>query len=152
MRMHMDEPVESRLYYVLVIDDHDLRRQWTKRALTKKPFRVRTTSSAGEGLRYLRQCRFDAVVVGAHLRGVGAHSLTAMIQKKYPGTPVIVTSFQWPIGRTLKSMTPGAYHCLVLCTQDKEKALQEMVEKAVTDPAAEVLTANCHNSRSRAVK
>lgn len=143
----MNKAGESGPYNVLVIDDHDIRRGWTKRALTKIPFRVRTTSSADQGLRYLRQCRFDAVVVGAHLRGVGAHSLTAMIQKNYPGTPVIVTSFQWPIGRTIKSMTPGAYHCLVLCTQDKEKALQEMVEKAVTESTAEALTANCRQSK-----
>ncbi len=124
-------------FYVLVVDDYEFRRQWTKRALTGGPYKVLAVSSAHQGLRYLRQVRFDAVVIGEHLRGMGSRQLASALHEKYPEIPVIVNPFPWPIGRNARTISPGAYHCLILCTQDKEAALLRMMEEALGKSSGE---------------
>jgi DNA-binding NtrC family response regulator len=124
-------------FFVLVVDDYEFRRQWTKRALTGGPYKVRAVSSAHQGLQYLRQVRFDAVVIGEHLRGMGSRQLASALREKYPEIPVIVNPFPWPIGRNARAISPGAYHCLILCTQDKEAALLRMVEEALGNSSGE---------------
>ena len=122
----------SSVAYVLVVDDHKLRQQWTKRALTSEQFHVYSAFSAKQGLRYLRQVQFDVVVVGAHLRGMGVKEFQEKVRQLYPEAQVVVDSFAWPVGRDERSQSPGAYHILVLCSQDREVALRTMVEEALS--------------------
>ena len=122
----------DRAAYVLIVDDHKLRRQWTKRALSGERFHVYAASSAKQGLQYLRQVQFDAVVLGEHLRGVGANEFQEKVRRLYPETEVVVVSFTWPVGRDTTTLSPGAYHSLVLCSQGREMTLRTMVAEALS--------------------
>lgn len=117
--------------YILVVDDNVLRGRWTKHVLADLPSTVVTVPSVHQGLQCLRRTRFDAVVVTEHLRGMNFQRFSAVLRKRYPVMPVIVTSFTWPVGRNVMTMSPGAHHCLVLCAQDREAALQAAVRKAL---------------------
>ena len=117
--------------YILVIDDHELRREWTKHALAGRPFRVRTASTGAEGLRFLRQVRFDAVVIGEHLKGMGVKDLVSKVHYACPETRVVVSPFDVSSERHAMPGSPGAYHCLVLATGDQQRALRSIVEKAL---------------------
>jgi DNA-binding NtrC family response regulator len=117
--------------HVLLVDDHELRREWAKRALAGRGLKVVATSSTHRGIGYLRQVQFDAVVLSTHLRGMGAKEFQEKVHQLYPRTPVIVVEFPWPVGKDVTTLSPGAYHCLVLCSQDREAVLRTMVEKAL---------------------
>lgn len=125
----------NKVPHILVVDDHELRRECAKRALPDGRFKVTAVPSASRGLRYLRRLQFDAIVVGTHLRGMGAKELQDRVCRLYPETPVVEVSFTWPGGRNMTAMSPGAYHCLILCSQDKETALRIKVEEALARSA-----------------
>lgn len=129
------QPAVSMEPHVLVVDDHELRREWAKRALAGRGLKVVATSSTHRGIGYLRQVQFDAVVLGAHLRGMGAKEFQEKVHQLYPRTPVVVVEFPWPGGRNVTTLSPGAYHLVVLCAQGREAALQTMVEKALARQA-----------------
>jgi DNA-binding NtrC family response regulator len=130
--MNMNQQTLEEAFYILVVDDHDLRRQWTKHALKDAPFRVRITSSAQQGLRCLRQIRFDAVVIGEHLKGMGVKEFVEKVHRAYPDTPLIVSPYTISAERHDMAGSPGAYHCLVLATATQEAALRRMVEDALS--------------------
>lgn len=127
--------------YVLVVDDHGFRREWTKRALAGGRYKIAAVTSAQQGLRYLRQVQFDVVVVGAHLRGMGVKEFEKKVRQLYPKTPVVVISFEWPIGKDVTISSPGSYHCLILCAQDREAAVRAMVEETLVRPSGEAAEA-----------
>ena len=91
--MNMNQQTLEEAFYILVVDDHDLRRQWMKHALKGAPFHVRTTASGRQGLRYLRQVRFDAVVIGEHLNGMGVKEFVEKVHRACPDTPLIVSPY-----------------------------------------------------------
>lgn len=131
------QPSEPALY-ILVVDDHDLCRRWAKHALKGAPFRVRTTSSGQQGLRYLRQVRFDVLVIGEHLKGLEVKEFVEKVHRSCPDTPLIVSP---PYGispeRHAMAGSPGAHHCLVLATATQEAGLKRMVEEALAKKEAE---------------
>jgi DNA-binding NtrC family response regulator len=129
------QPAVSMKPHVLVVDDHELRREWAKRALAGRGLKVVATSSTHRGIGYLRQVQFDAVVLSAHLRGMGVKEFQEKVHQLYPRTPVVVVEFPWPVEKDVTTLSPGAYHCLILCTQNREAALQTMVEKALAQKA-----------------
>lgn len=133
------QAIAPRPPYILVVDDHEFRRQWTKRALAGGRYRVYAVDSAQQGLRYLRQVWFDVVVVGEHLRGMGATRFQAEIQHRYPDIRTVVVAFTWPVGRNVGTLSPGGYHCLLLCTQDpqREEALRTKIEEALAHAPGE---------------
>jgi len=131
------DPVGAGVPHVLVVDDHALRREWVKRALSGGRYRIVAVTSAQRGLRYLRQVQFDVVVVGAHLRGMGVKEFEKMVRQLYPKTPVVDVLFTWPVRRDVTEMSPGSYHCLILCAQDREAEVRAMVEETLVRPSGE---------------
>lgn len=57
--------------FILVVEADPLRRRWIEHALSGGGYHVRTVASAKQSLQYLKRIRFAAVVIGAHLRGIG---------------------------------------------------------------------------------
>jgi DNA-binding NtrC family response regulator len=117
--------------YILVVDDNDLRRSWTKHALVDLSCTVVAVPSVHQALQCLRRIRFDAVIMAEHLRGMNVRKFYSVFHERYPEIPMIVTSFAWPVGRHVTSMSPGAYHCLLLCAQDWDAALGTAVKRAL---------------------
>ena len=63
------------------------------------------------------------------------HKLYSIFYERYPEIPMIVTSFAWPVGSHVMTMSPGAYHYLLLCAQDWESALGDGGEESPRDVA-----------------
>ena len=133
----MNQQTLEETFYILIVDDHDLRRQWSKHALKGAPFHVRTTSNAQQGLRCLRQVRFDAIVIGERLKGMGVKEFVEKVHRAYPDTPLIVSPYTISAERHAMAGSPGAYHCLVLATAGQEAWLRRMVEDALAKKEAE---------------
>ena len=117
--------------YILVMDDNPSRRNWIRHVLGTLPFSVAAVPSAHQGLRLLRKVRPSAVVVGEELRGRSFQRFRAVMRRRYPDIPIVVASSAWPVGRDVTTMSPGAYHCLVLCAQAEENRLRATVRKAL---------------------
>ncbi len=92
---------------------------------------MRTVASAKQGLQCLKRIRFDVVVIGGHLRGIGLTEWLSETRRLYPELPVIVNQVKWPVGREYLMGSPGGFHCLVRSLQTQEVALRERVEEAV---------------------
>jgi hypothetical protein len=74
---------------------------------------VRTVASAKQGLQCLKRIRFDVVVIGGHLRGIGLTEWLSETRRLYPDLPVIVNQVKWPVGREYVMGSPGGFHCFV---------------------------------------
>lgn len=92
---------------------------------------MRTVASAKQGLQCLKRIRFDAVVIGAHLRGIGLTEWLSETRRLYPDLPVIVNEVKWLVGSEYLSGSPGGFHCLVRSLQSQEAGLRERVEEVV---------------------
>lgn len=121
----------SNRAYILVVDDNPSRRNWILHVLETLPCSVVVAPSAHQALQSLRKARANAVVVGEELRGRSFQRFQAVMRKRYPDTPLVVVSFAWPVGRDVMTMSPGAYHCLLLCAQPQEAGLRATVRKAL---------------------
>lgn len=117
--------------YILVVESNEARRHWLEHALSGGGYHVRTVASAKQGLQYLKRIRFDAVVIGAHLRGIGLTEWLSESRRVYPDLPVIVNEVKWPVGPEYLSGSPGGFHCLVRSLQSQEVGLRERIEEVV---------------------
>jgi response regulator RpfG family c-di-GMP phosphodiesterase len=116
---------------ILVVEADPLRRRWIEHALSGGGYHVRTVASAKQGLQCLKRIRFDVVVIGGHLRGIGLTEWLSETRRLYPDLPVIVNQVKWPVGREYLTGSPGGFHCLVCSLQTQEVALRERVEEVV---------------------
>jgi DNA-binding NtrC family response regulator len=126
--------------YILVVDDNPSRRNWILYVLGTLPFSLVAVPSAHQGLRSLRKVRPSAVVVGKELRGRSLQRFQAVMRRRYPDIPIVVASCAWPVGRDVTTMSPGAYHSLVLCAQAEETRLRATVRKALEAQSDSVRT------------
>lgn len=126
--------------YILVVDDNPSRRNWIRHVLGTLSYSVAAVPSAHQGLRSLRKVRPSVVVVGEELRGRSFQRFRAVMRRRYPDIPVVVASCAWPVGRDVTTMSPGAYHCLVLCAQAEETRLRATVRKALEAQSDSVRT------------
>ena len=116
---------------ILVVEADPLRRRWIEHALSGGGYYVQTVASAKQGLQCLKRIRFDVVVIGGHLRGIGLTEWLSETRRLYPELPVIVNQVKWPVGREYLMGSPGGFHCLVRSLQTQEVALRERVEEVV---------------------
>ena len=117
--------------YVLVVDDNPSRRNWVHQALAALPYSIVAVPSTYQALRSLKKVPAKAVIVGEGLRQRDLQRFQAVMRKRSPAIPVLVASCPWPVGTDLTEMSPGGYHCLVLCTQNESARLREMLRKAL---------------------
>jgi len=126
--------------YILVVDDNPSRRNWIRHVLGTLPCCIMEIPSAHQGLRLLRKVRPSVVVVGEELRGRSFQRFRAVMRRRYPDIPVVVASGAWPVGRDVTTMSPGAYHCLLLCAQSQEAGLRTPVRRALEQQSDSVRT------------
>jgi DNA-binding NtrC family response regulator len=130
----------SNRAHILVVDDNPSRCNWILHVLGTLPYSVAAVPSAHQGLWSLRKIRPSAVVVGGELRGRSLQRFQAVMRQRYPDIPVVVASGAWPVGRDVTTMSPGAYHCLLLCAQSQEAGLRATVRKALEPQSDSVRT------------
>ena len=126
--------------HILVVDDNPSRRNWIRHVLGTLPCCIMEFPSAYRALRSLEKAPAEAVVVGEGLRQRDLQRFQAIMRKRYSDIPVVVASCPWPVGTDLTEMSPGGYHCLVLCTQAEETRLRTTVLKALEPQSDSVRT------------
>ena len=114
---------------ILVVEADLLRRRWIEHALSGRCYHVMAVASAKQGLHYLKQNRFDVVVMGGHLRAIEITEWLSEIRRLYPDLPVIVNQVKWPVGREYREGGPGGFQSLVPSLQSQDAALREGVEE-----------------------
>ena len=127
---------------ILVVDDNITRRDWILNVLGNQPYSLVTVPSAYHALRRLKGLRPDVVVVGEELRRKDFQRFQAVMRKRYPDVSVLVASCPWLIGANRMSLSPGGYHCLVLCTQDHGSVLRAAVQKTLGNRVCGLGTCN----------
>ena len=86
-------------------------------------------ASAKQGLHYLKQNRFDVVVMGGHLRVIEITEWLSEIRRLYPDLPVIVNQVKWPVGQEYREGGQEGFQSLVRSLQSQDAALRQGVEE-----------------------
>jgi DNA-binding NtrC family response regulator len=128
-----NNPQHPKPVSILVVEADPHRRQWIEHALSGGEYHVHVVASPKRGLQYLRRDRFDAVVIGEHLRAIGVSKWLSEARRLCPDLPVVVNHVNWPIGREYLAGSPGGFHCLVRSLQTQEVALRERIKGVVQD-------------------
>jgi DNA-binding NtrC family response regulator len=94
---------------ILIVDDDEGMRD-TLMAILKRDYRVRTASSAEDGLRILRQSRVDIMLLDVRLPGMGGLDLLKQVREQHDDIEVIMISAVTDVETAVRAMKLGAYH------------------------------------------
>jgi hypothetical protein len=114
---------------ILVVETDPRRGWWIEHALSGGRYHVMTVASAKQSLQYLKRNRCDVVVMGGHLRAIGAAGWLSETRRLNRDLPVIADQVKWPVGREYPEGSPGGFQSLVRSLQSQDAALRERVEE-----------------------
>ena len=117
---------------VLVIDPNEDHQLLTVTALAPRGYQVKAASASREGLRLLEGPRFDAILVDAKLRDIGALEMLAILAERCGDVPRILLV---PVGGdeiALKGLEAGAT-AFVMKSPSYRVVLPAVVDRQVRD-------------------
>jgi DNA-binding NtrC family response regulator len=97
---------------VLVVDDHDLRRELFCQVLTSAGYAVRSASDGLNALRHMEETRFDIVLTDVSMPQMDGLDLLTKIRDRWPESRVVVHSDLLTPRIARYAHVEGAYACL----------------------------------------
>ena len=116
---------------VLVVDDHEQRRDRFCKVLTSAGYAVRAAADGMNAIRHLEETRFDVVLTNVVMPQMDGLELLTKIRDRWPDSRVVVHSnrLSWSVARL--ALVEGAYACL--SKSDKTAQLLKTIASASSD-------------------
>ena len=94
---------------VLLVDDEKIKRTALRDDLVDAGYETQVAANADEGLKILRNQRFDAVVTDLRMKGIDGIAFLAQIKEKWKDTDVVMITAYATIDNAVEAMKLGAF-------------------------------------------
>lgn len=108
----MNDPVESHLPLMLIVDDDERLRSRLAQALTKRGYEVRTAGDYDEALGIAKEVAPELAVVDLRMPGPSGLELLRALKEIDPETRIVVLTGYGSIATTIDAMRLGAVYYL----------------------------------------
>ena len=113
---------------VLVVDDHEQRRDRFCKVLTSAGYAVRAAADGMNAIRHLEETRFDVVLTNVVMPQMDGLELLTKILDRWPDSRVVVHSNGLSLRVARLALEEGAYACL--SKSDKTAQLLKTIASA----------------------
>ncbi len=120
---------------MLIIDDEEIILRSCRKIFEAKGFNVSTTTSPQEGLKLVSEKLFDVVLVDWMMPGFDGMDVVEEIDKRSPGSALVMISGHPSVGRATEAMKRGAMDYLAKPFRPEE--ISEVVKKALRRKVSE---------------
>lgn len=94
---------------ILVVDDENIVLMSCQRALTPEGYEVRTVRSGSEGLKILKDEKFDIVLTDLKMPDMDGIDVLRLVKEGWPDTEVIIITGYQTVETAVKAIKLGAY-------------------------------------------
>ncbi len=101
--------MKQKIFRVLIIDDEELIRKICVRALKTSGYELATAENAEEGIKLLKQKKYDLVISDMIMPGIGGLGIVRWIKENGPDIEIIIISGQATIEEMIEVMRLGIY-------------------------------------------